>query len=69
MKQAWDKEIQVCANKVPRDINGPTPQKGAKEGTFFKKNSDELVDQMQRYLAWIIPMACRYIITLCSFCP
>jgi len=65
MKQPWDKEIQVCVNKV---INGSTPRKGPKRGNF-KKLSDELVDQMQRYLAWIIPMACRYVIRLCNFCP
>jgi len=65
MKQPWDKEIQVCANKVPGVINGPTPERG-KKGEFVLKYSDELIDQMQRYLAWIIPMACRYIIRLCS---
>jgi len=41
-----DKELQVCANKVPGVINGPT-RKGPKWGNFFKY-SDELVDQMQR---------------------
>jgi len=68
MKQPWDKEIQVYANKVPGVMNGPPPERGQKE-EIFKKNSDEFVDQMQRYLAWIIPMACRYITRLCSFCP
>jgi len=45
----------------------PPPERGQK-GEIFKKYSDELVDQMHRYLAWIIPMACRYIfiIRLCS---
>jgi len=67
MKPPWDKEIQLCANKIPGVINGPTPRKGPRGK--LKKYSDELVDQMQRYLAWIIPMACTYIIRLCSFCP
>jgi len=26
MKHPWDKEIQVCANKVPEVINGPNPR-------------------------------------------
>jgi len=30
MKQPWDKEIQICANKVPGVINGPTLRKGSK---------------------------------------
>jgi len=34
MKQPWDKEIQVCATKVHRVINGPTPRKGPKGGLF-----------------------------------
>jgi len=29
MKQPWDQEILVCANKVPGVINGATPRKGA----------------------------------------
>jgi len=37
------------------------PERGQKGGKKLKY-SDELVDQMQRYMAWIIPMACRYII-------
>jgi len=36
MKQPWDKEIQVCANKVPRVINGPTPRNWLKRGHFLK---------------------------------
>jgi len=36
MKQPWDKEIQVCANKVPGVINGPTSGKGPKRGNFLK---------------------------------
>jgi len=49
MKHPWDKEIQVCANKVPVVINGPTPERGQK-GKFFKNLSDEQIDhiQMQR---------------------
>jgi len=57
IKQPWDKDIQVCANKVPGVINGPTSKKGPKRGFVFKKSSDELGDQMQKYLAWIIPVA------------
>jgi len=34
MKQPWDKEIQVCSNKVPGVINGPIPRKGPKRGIF-----------------------------------
>jgi len=60
LKQPWDKEIKAFANIVCGDINGPTPRKGPK-WEIFKKYSDELEDQMQRYLAWIISMTCRYI--------
>jgi len=36
MKQPWDKEIQVRANKVSGVINGPTSRKGPKRGIFLK---------------------------------
>jgi len=36
MKQFWEKEIQICANKVPGVINAPTPRKGPKRGNFLK---------------------------------
>jgi len=36
MKQPCDKEIQVCANKVPGVINGPITRKGPKRGNFLK---------------------------------
>jgi len=36
MKQPWDKEIQVCAKKVPGVINSPTPRKGPKGEIFLK---------------------------------
>jgi len=36
-----------------------SPARRAKKGFFFfRKSSDEPVDQMQNYLAWIIPMTC-----------
>jgi len=38
----------------------PAPRKGPKKGIFVLKSSDEPVDQMQNYLAKIIPMTCRY---------
>jgi len=36
MKQPCDKEIQVCLNKAPGVINGPTPRRGPKRGNFLK---------------------------------
>jgi len=53
MKQPWDKEIQVCANKVPGVINGPIPRKAPK-WEIFLKSSDELVDHI------VVISHCRY---------
>jgi len=36
MKQPWDKEIKVCANKVPGGHKWLHSQKGAKKGEFLK---------------------------------